>query len=399
MSTDGTNSSNARQDAPRDLETALAILELDLRLGLALRQSPYLRKMFLGARAVLLVSLRKQAGWLRVTEADIAVTQNRPGDPADTPVRTFVEIANEISLTSDDASRQAFENPIDEARRLVMSIFDDSRQSHKQFMDWMPVVEASAYDVASALATALTPLRRDVRNAYALNLQIADTVAVNYRRVVNALGRVTLVATDGGSSWLADCAENLAWNVWTPSLALIQERNCWSALIGARAASRFGSRVIKHYFEVLADTQSCLRMLDALVGLTAIGLQHLSARDDLSKSLIRELARLGDRPQLQRPDIVAHGFAGAQRALAAQPPRRLPLSGRWQDAFNLTSDGRMPVFELLSDAVHKPGSDFIPTASSVEPVTPRVAREAFNRAWEDGRGDLDNLPSWAFGQA
>jgi hypothetical protein len=185
---------------------------------------------------------------------------------------------------------------------------------------------------------------------------------------------------------------------WTPSFPLARERDRWATLIGARAASRFGPALIDRYLEALRRASHPPNALDALIGLAAIGLRYPKERSVLVRSLDQEYAKLRDRKML-RPEIVATGHAEARRVLTEKTPMRLASINQQEDAFNLDLGGRMPVFGLIPGAIESPAWTFIPASNEATPMSPRVARDTFVRAWGGAYPDLDSFPPWAFGRA
>jgi hypothetical protein len=219
-----------------------------------------------------------------------------------------------------------------------------------------PLVEVPAYAVGAQFMVVLDAMRRDVGQAQAEDRPDADRLVLGYRGSINALGSSTLLATDAGSRWLSDMAADFSWVTWTPSFPLARERDLWSALIGARAASRFGPAVIDRYLEALRRARHPLHAFDALLGLVAIGARHRGERGASIKGLEQALARLPER-ELLRPDIVALAHVEARRALVedegvrpgvSQPPgRRFLRRPPWPHA-RVRLDrrgGRMPGLE------------------------------------------------------
>ncbi len=383
---------------PMDVGTALALLEIDLRLGLALQKSQTLRIRLLEDRPALLVSLPQHAGWMHLTSDGVSISRDRPVTADGVAEGMTHQLIFVVTRSDDQAIRLAFEASTDLSRQLIMSVFEDDRQAFNQLTQWAPLIEASAFRVGAMFTANLDRMRREVLEACAVDQPDADYLAVNYRRLVDALARWTLLGTDGASPWLAQMAAKAAWERWTPSFALVRERDRWGALIGARAASRFGPTVIDPYLEILGRARHPLHALDALVGLAAIGLQHPGERAPLVKSLDDELVRLPNRETF-RPDIFAIAFAEARRTLTETTPDRGGIASRREDPFNLDAAGRMPVFTLLATALQSPTWRFIAPAREARPIAARMARETLIRAWGAGKVDLASLPTWVFGRA
>jgi hypothetical protein len=239
-------------------------------------------------------------------------------------------------------------------------------------------------------------MRDEVRSAYARDLADRDQRALGYYGLVRVMERATLLATDAGGEWLVGMAKSFEWGNWTPSFPLSRERMLAGALVGARAASRFGVGVIEGYGEVLATAGHATKSLDAIAAIAAIGIRHPAERDAVALHLEEALARLSSGP-------VSHGAAVEE---AIRQALRLMAKGRtasplmlsdWRgDSFSRDGVGHMLLLRLLTSAVENPAWQFIPGPTRPHRLSVSSARHSFARAWGM---DLPGDPPWAAGGA
>jgi hypothetical protein len=385
------------QERSTDIAGALARLEMELRLGLALRESRPLRAAILGDAASVTVDLPMDAGYMAISADGLQLSRGRHAEPGGGPIHNYSDLIDSAPLQSSIA-KEATDVAEEGARRLVTDLIFNDRWDYGRLAKWAPLAEVTAYDVAGRIAMGLDRMRRTVHDACALSRPEADELVIGYRTLVETLARTTLFATDAGAPWLAEVALAFEWSKWTPSFPLIRERDLRSAAIGARAASRFGPTVIERYLDALRRARHPLFALDAIVGLTAIGLRHPDEREALFRSLEKEIAKI---PEGAMPafEVVAIGHAHARRLLSGERWGDEADSGpsrRRQDAFNLDDRGRMPIFACLAGAVEKPPSSF--ARASTKPKLPKLEKELFFRAWGH-YPSLESLPDSAFGRA
>ena len=366
-------------DGHVDLSEVLAKLELELSHAIALRSSEPLRLAILRGRASVVVTLPLEAGHMRVSADALSLSRQHPGSPSDPPLNYadfFAEVSSlwSIAKAAEDAS-------LERARGLVAGLFLDDRWNPAQLLDWAPLIEGSIYGVGARIVDVLDRMRRLVRDACFTRSADADTLVVSYRRFVDALGRTTLIGTDAGAPWLPRMAARFSWSRWTPSFPLTRERDLLSAAIGARAASRFGPTIIEHYFGALRRAEYAHYALDAIVGLSGIGMRHSTERKAIIQSLHEEVAKLSDRamPGFQ---MVVTGHTEARRLLTEGRGSDFGTTTRWKDAFNLDPSGRMPVFGIIEGAVQDPVSKFVRASKTTGPISPFLARVGFYRAWD-----------------
>ena len=230
------------------------------------------------------------------------------------------------------------------------------------------------------------PRPRAAHRAQRLSRPDADKLVISYRTFVETLACTTFFGTDAGAQWLAEVALVFEWSKWTPSFRLVRERDLRSAAIGARAASRFGPAVIERYVDTLRRARHPLFALDAVVGLTAIGVRHRGECEAPLRSLEKEVAKIPDSA-MPAIEVVAVGHAHARRLLSGERSGDGGSLSRCQDAFNLDDRGRMPIFVCLAGAVEKPPSSFV--RANTKPKSPKLEKELFFRAW----GDYPSLES------
>lgn len=383
---------------PPGLSDSLAKLELELRLAIALQQSEALRLRVLAGRKVLLLILPLRAGWARVSSEQLSISRELPSDCSDVELTSYLELLDStaVSAATDDTGALAAANEI--ARNLVVSLFQEDRLNFSRLMEWAPVIESSAHTFASKIVATLDEMRRTVHEACVNNRPDADQFASSYRRLVDALGRATLLSSNFGSHWLSEAAASFDWTSWTPSFPLMRERDLRSAAIAARTASRLGPHVLEKYLAALRKAQDPLIAVDALVGITAIGLRYPVERAALIGSLDADLEHRFDRSVLA-PELVARGYLEARWQLTdGISDMNASLSPR-ADALALDSKGRMLIFRDLATAIDGPVSKFVASSSSASSATPSGARKIFLRAWRKDHPDLSLYPDSAFVRA
>jgi len=389
--------SNRLSSSGETLGGALARLEVDLSFALALLDSRSFRTLVLDGRSVLNARMALDAGWLRIEASNSTITRDRVGHEND-PACDFAELVSNAGLTTTGVGRRSIDAAEASARRLVLSLLTARPSDFARLLDLAPLVEVATYRVAMRAVTVLDERRRDVLAAMSAGAREASELLVNYRDLVDTMGRATLIGVDAGSPWLMGMARSFAWSSWTPSFPGSRERDLQSALIGARSASRFGPEVIDDYLKIFRRAEHPLIALDALLGLTAIGLRHSSARDALVHALDAEMAQLSERKAL-RPDLVALGYAAARRAL--RDGRLAKLDGRdlGVNAFDFDTSGEAPAFKFVAAAVEIPALEFVTMGLKPNQTTPDVARSRFAQAWVGDFVDLEGLPPTAFGRA
>jgi hypothetical protein len=384
----------SEKEQSTDIAGALARFEMELRLGLALRDSRPLRAAVLGDAASVLVNLPMGAGYMAISVDGVRLFRGHRAEPGGGPALSHSDLVGSAPLQSSIA-KEATDAVEEGARRLVTDLIFNDRWDYGRLAEWAPLAEVTAYDVTGGIAMGLDRMRRTVHDACALSRPDADELVIGYRTFVETLARTTLFATDAGAPWLAEVASVFEWSKWTPSFPLVRERDLRSAAIGARAASRFGPAVIERYLEALRRARHPLFALDAMVGLTAIGLRHPGEREALLRSLEKEVAKTPGGA-MSAIEVVVEGHAHARRLLGGERSRDGGSLSRRQDAFNLDDRGRMPIFACLARAVEKPANSFV--RADTKPKSPKLEKELFFRAWGD-YPSLESFPESAFGRA
>jgi hypothetical protein len=334
------------------------------------------------------------AGYMAISVDGVRLFRGHHAEPGGGPALSHSDLVGSAQLQSSIA-KEATDAVEEGARRLVTDLIFNDRWDYGRLAEWAPLAEVTAYDVAARIAMGLDRMRRTVHDACALSRPDADELIIGYRTFVETLARTTLFATDAGAPWLAEVASVFEWSKWTPSFPLVRERDLRSAAIGARAASRFGPTVIERYLNALRRARHPLFALDAIVGLTAIGLRHPGEREALFRSLAKEVVKIPDGA-MPAVEVVAVDHAHARRLLSGEPSGDGGPLSRRQDAFNLDDRGRMPIFVCLAGAVEKPPSSFV--RANTKPKLPKLEKELFFRAWGD-YPSLESLPDSAFGRA
>ena len=178
-------------------------LEKELSLVLALQESRPLRLTVLAGHIVLLIALPLDGGWIRISRDRFSISRERPPDPDDTPSRPYLDLLEDGPLTPTIEGKRAMDAANLQATKLLSCLFSDDRRSYNQLTEWAPLTESSLYEVASRIMTVLDATRPEFYDACVKDRPTADELALRYRRLVNALGRTTLLSTDAGSPWLA----------------------------------------------------------------------------------------------------------------------------------------------------------------------------------------------------
>jgi hypothetical protein len=280
---------------------------MELRLGLALRESRTLRTTILGDATSVTVDLPMDAGYMAISADGLQLFRGRQAEPGGPSIHNYSDLIGSAQFQSSIA-KEATDAAEEGARRLVTDLIFKDRWDYAQLAKWAPLSEVTAYDVAGRIAMSLDRMRRTVHDACALSRPDADELVIGYRTFVETLARTTLFATDAGAPWLAEVALAFEWSKWTPSFPLIRERDLRSAAIGARAASRFGPTVVERYLNALRRARHPLFALDAIIGLTAIGLRNPGEREALLK-----VAGKGSRQDTRRRDACVRGGRGRPR--------------------------------------------------------------------------------------
>jgi hypothetical protein len=138
--------------------------------------------------------------------------------------------------------------------------------------------------------------------------------------------------------------------------------------------------------------------LDAIIGLTALGLRHPSEQIPLLKGMDERVAKLADQ-EMPRPDFVVSGHAQARKLLTEGRIGRFVTPSRRQDALNPDTAGSMPVFGLIGAAIECPAWKFISAANESGSMSARSAREMFVQTWRSDSPRLEDYPPSAFGRA
>jgi hypothetical protein len=199
----------------------------------------------------------------------------------------------------DDAIMRA---AVDEAAIGLLSPLADprvtpSRAQMEAIMSWAPMIEHSAYAVATQAAMLLDGLRPSLTAGRQAPSARQDALALEYWAVANTLGHLSLIATSAGADrWLAPMAQAFEWVSWTPSLPLVRERTLWLGAIGAHVAAGFGASVVDRYLQALSNAEHPARRYDALFGLVAIGVSDPTLAEPIAAAL------LSREPALQRSD-------------------------------------------------------------------------------------------------
>lgn len=371
---------NRVADAPpetlTDLGTALARLEDYLSFALALKSERDLRLAVLAGRQECEAPLSQRTGLVRITEADFSITRQVIPDGAPASP-TFVDLLDDPGVVRILTRLRAQDAIGGKARELVGALVEGDRTNFKKLLEWSAIIEGPAYGIATRITAALDELRPEVRAASAGHVDSGGRLVLAYYKLLETLERATLIATEPGSPWLIEMAASFTWEVWTPSFSLVRERTVWSMLIGARAASRFGSAMIDGYLEALLRAEHNIMRIDAIVGLTAIGIREPDQRN----SIVERLTRTVETLRAPNACEIALLWAQAQRLLTGkQQMPSLSYGDRLRNALANDASGQMRVVKLLPAALDGPAWKFVPPASERRPASVSAAQTAFTRA-------------------
>jgi hypothetical protein len=149
---------------------------------------------------------------------------------------------------------------------------------------------------------------------------------------------LTLSTSSTPVGWLEEMEANLSLRDWTPSRWLIRERSGWLAAIGAKSAASFGPSAAGRYARRLEASRHPVDVLDALIGLTSIGLAHPGSIADIADFMTQFQAR----PPM--PGLLVPGFAKAAvqqaAAMLRDPDIAVSDAGRY---FGSRGDSRSPL--------------------------------------------------------
>lgn len=349
--------------------------------------------------------IAKQA-WLQVDAGRVTAHRQKPDAvPA-------IDL-NEI-VTSDprvkEALRVAGSNSAANinAEHLISALFGPNELLTREEFTFLyglsPMLEQLAYGSAAAIAASLDLARPHLLAVFHGHAPYREATVSWYWRRIHAMAHLTLLASDQQARpWLADMASGFVWDNWTPTFPLLRERTVWLAACAARSAVAFGEPVVEKYLRSLAKARHPLKALDALFGLTAIGLscpaatveilaeirslkEHLSDRE-LEEARLFELAysdaiwTLESRGNIRQSEVLAlvglRQGGNARRGLAT----REALRG---DPASFTDSGHFIGFAILPTVLTTEPERFYPIQAvfrSRKRPEIRNAAELLRRAW------------------
>ncbi len=210
-----------------------------------------------------------------------------------------------------------------------------SREEYVRLERWAPLIEVPAYRFCARALSELNSWRSSALAEATHGISQRETVLERYYALIHTVGHFTLLCSGPGTApWLSDMAKALAWDVATPSFPLLRERTMWLAAAAARSAAAFGAGVVDRYADILARSTDVMQRIDALYGLTAIGLSDGAVRESIAGVIAAEgnLAR-----RLTGTEFTDAAFRSAISCLTrteAEPAADLDLCRRlsWQPA-------------------------------------------------------------------
>lgn len=376
MDVDDTSPSGKAQ---LELGQSLAALEAQLNLLLSLESSRSLRLAALEGRPAVELDAPVKAGGA-LLEPD-GLRLGAVASPASrTAGEPFADLLQKPALKSALSGLSSREMPARSAAELMQGLVRDDRRSFRLLSTWAPLLSPAIYSIAARISAVLDLMRDEVRSAFVFGTIDHDQRAISYYGLLRVMERATLLATDAGGDWLVAMASSFEWTSWTPSFPLSRERTLIGALVGARAASRFGPGVVDLYLDALFRAQHPTKALDSLLALTAIGVRFPDNVETIARRLEAAAAKLS-AGRMDRIDLVAEANAQALRLLAkGRTASPLVMSDWRQDSFSRDGVGHMLVFRLLTAAVEVPAWRFVPARATPQ-ISPASAKDSFARAW------------------
>jgi hypothetical protein len=272
-----------------------------------------------------------------------------------------------------------------EAGEMVRSLLRNDRQAFRRLHSWAPLVETSAYVVVATIMQILDGMRPNMLAAIERAHPESTELVRAYLRLSAVMGRANLLATgDGSRSWLLDMARSFSWQSWTPGIAFTRERSLWLAMCGARAAAEFGPDLIDDYLQAIQRSRHPTVAMDAISGLTAIGLRHGSARQEVVRGL-----RDVDVPARSRYDrTVSLAEFGRNQALAVlEGKSEIDSRARGlrfafdEDPLEFHASVGFPLLSRLPAALSARPWELIPVKSADLKPGPSRSSDMIARAW------------------
>lgn len=191
-----------------------------------------------------------------------------------------------------------------------------SRDEFIRLERWAPLVEVPAYRFCARALGELDAWRDSALAEATEGISSRETVLARYYALIHTVGHFTLICSGPGTTpWLSDMAKSSTWKEWTPSFPLVRERTLWLAAAGARAAIAFGAGVVDRYADVLTRATHVTPLVDALYGLTAIGLSDGNVRESIV-GLIAAEGKVATRRLITGTAFAEAAFRSATNCLA-----------------------------------------------------------------------------------
>ena len=149
---------------------------------------------------------------------------------------------------------------------------------------WRPLIERTAYLIASRACTVLDERRRRLlRSPKSSSSDIAA-----YWSLAHAAAHATVIAcSPDARPWLVEMSRTFTWSRWTPTFSLNRDRTVWLTACGAHAAAAFGPDVVDPYLSILGAARHPFTSFDALAGLVAIAESTPSAAREIRRGIKR----------------------------------------------------------------------------------------------------------------
>jgi len=250
-----------------------------------------------------------------------------------------------------------------------------ARDTFRAIATWHPLLAVESYRQVAHASAALDVERRELVTA-AERDEAPPQALLSYWALIHLIGNAALIATMGGEhDWLAGLARSLPHGGnWTPSFVLVRERCVRLALRAGWAAAAFGEAVIPRYLATLLPGVAPLRVFDAVLGLSAIGVRH----PGLAKAIGRELGSALAYVQAAATGeerLLFEAMARSANLVIGEPARARRWAeshARWflmngdEDCAHATEDGLFPVIVALAYVVPAPADALFPSAAQLE---------------------------------
>ena len=191
-----------------------------------------------------------------------------------------------------------------------------SREEYMRLERWAPLIERPAYRFCARALGELDSWRGSALAEATEDITDRETVLEKYYALTHTIAHFTLLCSGRGATpWLSDMAKSFPWKDWTPTFPLVRERTLWLSAAAARSAIAFGADVVDRYMDVLVRATHVMQVIDALFGLTAIGLSDDNVRDRIAAGLVATEGNVVRLPLMNGRQFAQAAFRSALSCL------------------------------------------------------------------------------------